>query len=240
MKPAVHIIPVLKDNYCYLLEGADKQCIIIDPGQVKPVELYIQQNGLKPVLILNTHHHADHVAGNVELKSLYDISVSGPKAEENQIRGLTKSVTEGDVIEQSGLSLRVIETPGHTKGHIVFYCEDANALFSGDTVFSLGCGRLLECSPEEMFSSLQKLKTLPPQTDIYCGHEYTVSNGDFALTVDPDNQDLKTRMSEAKKLRTNNLPTLPVTLETELKTNPFLRASDASSFAALRSQKDNF
>jgi len=236
----IHIVPILRDNYCYILEGEDRHCIILDPGQVTPVESYIIQHGLKPVMILNTHHHADHIAGNAELKAKYNIPVIGPKAEQSKIPGMDKGLSEADTVEHSGITLRIIETPGHTKGHIVFHWGDKGALFSGDTLFSMGCGRLLEGSADEMFESLQKLKSLPPETEIYCGHEYTKSNGDFAQTIEPQNTDIQTRLKDVVKLQTNNRPTIPVTLGTELKTNPFLRASDVSAFAAIRKQKDNF
>lgn len=235
----IHIVPILRDNYCYLLEGEDKTCIILDPGQITPVESHIAQHGLKPVLILNTHHHADHIAGNAELKTKYAIPVAGPRAEQTKIPHMDKGLAEGDMIEQSGIVLSVMETPGHTKGHIVFHWKDRDALFCGDTLFSMGCGRLFEGTAEDMFESLQKIKSLPPETGIYCGHEYTASNGSFAQNVESDNTDIQARMKEVLKLRTNNLPTIPVTLETELKTNPFLRAPDVSTFAALRKQKDN-
>lgn len=236
----IHIVPILRDNYCYLLEGEGKACIILDPGQITPVESHIAQHGLKPAMILNTHHHADHIAGNAELKATFDIPVIGPKAEQTKIPRMDKGVSEGDTIEHSGIVLSVIETPGHTKGHVAFYWKDQRALFCGDTLFSMGCGRLLEGSAEEMFASLQKIKSLPPETEIYCGHEYTQSNGAFAQSVDPGNADIQARMKDVVKLQTNNRPTIPVTLATELKTNPFLRAQDVSAFAALRTQKDNF
>ncbi len=236
----IHIVPILRDNYCYLLEGADKVCIIVDPGQVIPVESHIAQHGLKPVLILNTHHHADHVAGNAELKAKYGIPVTGPAAEKTKIPHMDKGVAEGDVIEQAGIALSVLETPGHTKGHIVFHWKDKHALFAGDTLFSMGCGRLLEGTAEDMFASLQKIKSLPPETEIYCGHEYTKANAAFAQFIEPDNNDIKERMKDVVKLQTNNLPTLPVTLAVELKTNPFLRSIDVGTFAERRRQKDNF
>lgn len=236
----IHIVPILRDNYCYLLEGESKDCIIVDPGQITPVESYIAHHGLNPVLILNTHHHADHIAGNAALKEKYAVPVAGPRAERTKIPHMDKALSEGDRIEQSGIVLDVIETPGHTKGHIVFHWKDRNALFCGDTLFSMGCGRLLEGSAKDMFESLQKIKSLPPETDIYCGHEYTEANGDFALSLEPGNTDVQTRMKDVFKLRTNNCPTVPVTLATELKTNPFLRAPDVSAFAAIRKQKDDF
>lgn len=236
----IHIIPILRDNYAFVIEGADRTCIIIDPGQVSPIESFIRQHGLAPVLILNTHHHADHVAGNAELKSLYDVPIICPKSEMHKIPHADKGVSEGDIIGGYGADLRVIETPGHTNGHIVFYADTLDALFCGDTIFSMGCGRLLEGSAEDMFVSLQKIKSLPLQTNIYCGHEYTQANGDFALHLDPHNQDVITRMKDVVKLRSNNIPTIPVTLDSELKTNPFLKSPDAAHFAAIRKQKDNY
>ena len=238
--PTIHIVPVLRDNYCYIVESDDKRCIIIDPGQVVSVAAFIKQHGLTPALILNTHHHADHVAGNAELKQLYDIPVIGPKAEMKLIPHITKGVAEGDVIDECGIRFDILETPGHTNGHIVFYAPALSALFAGDTLFSMGCGRLMEGSAEGLFASLQKLKPLPVETLLYCGHEYTKANGAFAADCEPDNKDIKTRRAEVDKLHANNLPTLPVSLETELKTNPFLRAGDAKKFAELRLRKDSF
>lgn len=236
----IHIVPILRDNYCYLLEGTDKECLILDPGDAEPVAQYIEKNALKPVLILNTHHHDDHIAGNAALKQRYGISVIGPQAEAQSIPSMDQGVHEGDIISQSGITLFIIETPGHTLGHIVFYWKDRAALFSGDTMFSMGCGRLFEGTAEDMYNSFHKLKALPDDTNLYCGHEYTQSNGTFALSIDPDNVDLTSRMTEVNKLRANNQPTLPVTFATERKTNPFLRADTLNEFAGLRARKDNF
>ncbi len=236
----VHVVPILRDNYCYIIEGDDRRCVVIDPGQVAPVQLFLRQNNLTPALILNTHHHADHVAGNAELGSAYDIPVIGPAGEQKLIPHISRGVIHGDTIEEANIRFEVIETPGHTNGHIVFYAPCLNALFTGDTVFSMGCGRLMEGTAEQMFSSLQKLKRLPPQSNIYGGHEYTESNGCFALSVEPNNADLHTRMAEVAKRRANNLATYPVLLETELKTNPFLRVDSEKKFAELRLRKDSF
>lgn len=236
----IHIIPILRDNYCYLIEGTDGECIIVDPGQVKPVEIYIDQKGLTPVAILNTHHHADHVAGNSELSKKYSIPVIGPSAEQNKIPSLTDGVSEGDRVSFAGIDLDVYETPGHTKGHIVFHWKDMNILLTGDTLFSMGCGRLLEGSADEMYESLQKIKSFSLNTMIYCGHEYTETNGRFALSEEPDNTNIQDRMDEVHKRRNNNLPTVPVALEIELKTNLFLKAGSLNEFAGLRARKDSF
>ncbi len=236
----VHIIPVLQDNYCYIVEGDGKRCIIIDPGQVKPVAAHIDQHGLTPVLILNTHHHADHVAGNAELKAAYKIPVLGPTAEEKMIPHLTGTINPGDIVSEAGVNFHVIATPGHTMGHIVFYDAENRLLFAGDTLFSMGCGRLLEGRPDDMFESLSVLKSLPPETLLYCGHEYTESNGAFAASLGPESAELKSRREEVRKLRLNNRPTLPVTLATEMETNPFLQAGNVATFADLRHRKDHF
>lgn len=240
MKPHVHIVPILKDNYAYVIEGAGRQCIIVDPGQVTPVQSFIMQTELTPAAILNTHHHADHAAGNGELSRLYKIPVIGPEKEQSKIPSLTDTVKDGDKIDYAGLLFNIIETPGHTNGHIAFYDADNGNLFCGDTLFSMGCGRLIEGTPEQMFESLRRLSALPAGTSIYCGHEYTESNGRFAMDAEPGNESIRKRMDEIKKLRQNNLPTLPVTMGTELATNPFLRAGDVNEFAGLRARKDDF
>lgn len=236
MTPAIHIVPILDDNYCYIIEGADNQCLIVDPGEANPVKLYLNKNKLKPVAIINTHHHGDHTGGNLD----FGLPVIAPETEKIKIPGFSKSIKDKDKIDLAGIDLTVIETPGHTKGHVILYCEAASALFSGDTLFSMGCGRLFEGSAQDMYESLQKIKQLPPDTKIYCGHEYTAANARFAQHIEPDNNDIALRITEIKKLRDKKEPTIPTTLEMELKTNPFLRADSADSFADLRSQKDNF
>jgi len=240
MTPRIHIIPILRDNYTYLIEGENKACLIVDPGQTRPVQVAIEQQGLKPALILNTHHHADHVAGNAELRAQYNVKTVGPKSEMTLIPRLDRGVSEGDTVEEASVRLQVWATPGHTNGHISFYCEEAKSLFCGDTMFSMGCGRLVEGTAHDMWSSLQRIKSLPIDTNIYCGHEYTESNGAFALSCFPNNPDITARMNDVKKLRMNGLPSLPVTLETELKTNPFLMCGTLEEFIDLRQRKDVF
>ena len=240
MTITVHTVPILRDNYCFVVEGDDKYCLIVDPGQVTPVESFIEANKLKPFLILNTHHHADHVAGNVELAARYKIKIAAPKAEMAHIPGASEGLVDGDTVGGHGISFRVLETPGHTMGHICFYEPQAGILLAGDTLFSMGCGRLMEGSAEHLYNALQKLKHLPPATQIYCGHEYTESNGVFALACEPDNADIKARIAQVAKLRLNDQPSIPVNLETELNTNPFLRAETLPEFAELRAKKDRF
>lgn len=240
MIKTVHIVPILKDNYCYVIEGDDKQCVIVDPGQTKQVEALIGLHDLTPVAIINTHHHADHVAGNLDLKTLYKIPVYGPKSEAAKIPHMDYGLIEGGVFDMAGITLTVIETAGHTTGHICFYDDASRTLMSGDTLFSMGCGRLLEGTAEQMWNSLQRLKQLPDDTQIYCGHEYTESNGAFATHVMPENTAIAARLSEVKKYRMNGMASLPVSLASEKTTNPFLIARDVTEFARLRQMKDNF
>jgi hydroxyacylglutathione hydrolase len=240
MLPSVHVLPILRDNYCYIVQGGKSECIIIDPGQPSPVISFLHEHALTPVAIFNTHHHGDHVAGNAELVRLWNIPVIAPAKEMHKIPMASRPAKEGDVLEFADLSLQVIETPGHTAGHICFYETQGKSLFCGDTLFSMGCGRLLEGTAEEMFQSLEKIKSLSPETMIYCGHEYTEENGNFALGLGPENQALRSRMAEVRILRMNAMPTIPVGLFTELETNPFLKATDAKSFAEIRKRKDKF
>lgn len=236
----IHIVPILRDNYCYIVEGSDKKCVIIDPGQTRPVISAIKDHGLTPVLILNTHHHADHVAGNKELKGEYGIDVLGPEAEMASIPNIDKGIKPGTVIVRAGLGFKVLSTPGHTNGHVSFYEEASKSLFCGDVIFSMGCGRLMEGTATDMWNSLQTLKSLPQDTNIYGGHEYTEANGRFALHLLPENDAIKARMKEIGILRGNDLPTFPTTLAQELMTNPFLMARNVEDFAYFREQKDNF
>ncbi len=233
----IHVIPVLSDNYTYVI-GNNANLIVVDPGEAAPVCEFLGSR--KPDCILLTHHHGDHVGGAVELKTEYKAHVIGPAAESARMPMINQGVTDGDIVRVSGLDIHVIATPGHTNGHCVFWIPQAKALFSGDTLFSLGCGRLFEGTPAQMQDSLQKLAELPEDTLVYCGHEYTESNGRFALSVDPQNQDLIRRMAEVKDLRAAGKPTVPVTLDVEKKTNPFLRAQSVEDFAKLRAMKDEF
>lgn len=234
----VTIIPILNDNYSYLIKSAGKTAII-DPGEAKPVIDYLEEHDLHLDYILNTHHHGDHISGNAALKDKYGAIIAGPKSESHKIAALDQHLTEADQFIFGDESAQIIETPGHTLGHICFYFAESKILFSGDTLFSMGCGRLFEGTPEQMWDSLEKINALPDETMIYCGHEYTASNGAFCLTQEPDNHALKERMAQVKALRANNEPTVPVSLATEKETNVFLRAKNATHFAELRSLKDN-
>jgi hydroxyacylglutathione hydrolase len=235
----VTIVPVLTDNYSYILQSGDAVAVM-DPGEPGPLEIKLAEMGLTPTLILNTHHHADHIAGNRQLKKKYGCKVIGPIADIKRMPDMDEGVKEGSKIQLGDETLRVIETPGHTSGHICFYGEQSHILFAGDTLFSMGCGRLVEGTADQMWNSLEKIMALPDETQIYCGHEYTLVNAKFCHAVEKNNADIKERLSEVKKLTANGKPTIPSTLAQEKKTNVFLRTGKAASFTQLRKLKDNF
>ncbi len=240
MSMNITIIPTLNDNYTYLLEASNGETAIIDAGESTPIIAALKSKELGLNYILITHHHYDHIDGALPLKQHYNAKILAPKKDKHRIPNIDKELSEGDLFEFGDEQVQIIETPGHTTGHICYYAPKSKALFCADTLFSLGCGRLFEGTPEQMQNSLEKLKTLPDETNIYPGHEYTQSNGEFCLTIAPDNAALQTRMEDVQKCRSQNLPTIPVTLGTEKKTNPFLQTKTAEQFARLRSQKDNF
>ncbi|MFZ9609358.1 MAG: hydroxyacylglutathione hydrolase [Methylococcales bacterium] len=248
-------IPVLTDNYIYLLhDSVSGETAVVDPALAQPVLEILDINGWQLTYILNTHHHLDHVGGNLELKQKTRCRIIAANSDSERIPGIDRGVFEGDVIALGSHQATIIETPGHTSGHIVYYFAKDEALFCGDTLFAMGCGRLFEGSAEQMWTSLQKLKVLPSLTRVYCTHEYTQANGRFALSVEPDNVQLQQRMIEVAKLRLLNKSTLPSTIEVEKATNPFFREDnsrlqkklgleDQSAvivFTELRKRKDSF
>jgi hydroxyacylglutathione hydrolase len=248
-------IPVLSDNYVYLIhEPAAGATAVVDPAVAGPVLERLAARGWKLDWILSTHHHADHTGGNLELKKETGCKIAGPKADAARIPGIDHQLAEGDTFKLGEAEAKVFETPGHTSGHISFWFEDARALFCADTLFSLGCGRLFEGTPALMWRSLSKFASMPDDAVVWCGHEYTQSNARFALTVDPDNPDLRKRAEEVERLRAEGRPTVPTTLGLERRTNPFLRpndpairktlgmesASDVEVFAEIRKRKDRF
>jgi hydroxyacylglutathione hydrolase len=225
----VIIIPALKDNYIFLLvDKQTKNSIVIDPAESKPVLDYLNIHGLNLTHILNTHHHGDHIGGNAELKSQTGAKIVASSYDNHRIPGIDKIVTDNDEFILNGINFKVIYTPGHTLGHIVFYSSTFKALFCGDTLFSLGCGRLFEDTAAQMFNSLQKIKALPNDTAIYCAHEYSLNNARFATYIDPYNVALKEKLDNLTELRNNNQPTIPSILSAELACNPFLRTSNIS------------
>ncbi|MDD1643523.1 MAG: hydroxyacylglutathione hydrolase [Methylococcaceae bacterium] len=248
-------IPVLTDNYIYLInDPVSGETAVIDPALAQPVLDVLEKKGWRLTYILNTHHHWDHVGGNLELKQKTGCKIIAAQADRGRIPGIDRGVGEDDVIALGQHQARVISTPGHTRGHVVYHFAEDGALFCGDTLFVMGCGRLFEGTPEQMWNSLQKLKALPPSTRIYCTHEYTQTNGRFALSVEPDNRQLQEKMIEVKQLRAENKSTVPSTIEQEIATNPFFRADSISIqktlglesqspvrvFTELRKRKDSF
>lgn len=234
----VHILPILDDNYSYILENENGDVAVIDPGEAAPIIDWLEQNNKRLTHIINTHHHGDHIAGNKELQEKYSAILAAPKADMHRIPGVDIELEEGTTFTFGGEEAQIIDTPGHTVGHIALYFPNSKALFCGDTLFSMGCGRLFEGTAEQMWNSFEKIMDLPDDTLIYPGHEYTQSNGEFCLRIDPDNTELKQRMNEVIDLRAQNLPTIPTTLGLEKQTNAFLRAGSAKEFAKIRALKD--
>jgi hydroxyacylglutathione hydrolase len=233
----VHAIPVLTDNYVWVLER-DTRCVVVDPGEAAPVQRWIKSRGLSLEAILLTHHHGDHVAGVIAIANA-DIDVFSSTPDLRRIPGVTRGVSDGSTIEVLGATFRVIATPGHTLGAVCYYGE--GMAFTGDTLFAAGCGRLFEGTADQLYRSLRRLvELLPEPTQIYCGHEYTEKNLDFAAGVEPNNEDIKKRIADVKELRRHGKPTLPSTMALEMATNPFLRATDVEMFTELRKVRDEF
>jgi hydroxyacylglutathione hydrolase len=232
-------IPVLSDNYVWLAHDGDETAVI-DPAVAEPVLEAAAARGWKITQILNTHWHPDHVGGNAAIVAATGAKVTGPAGEAARIPGIEHAVGEGDMVRVGNAVGRVFDVGGHTAGHIAYVFDDEGVLFPGDTLFALGCGRLFEGTPDQMFASLAKLKVLPEATKVYCAHEYTQSNARFALTAEPDNAALKARAAAIDAARARGEATVPSTIGEELATNPFLRAADVAEFAARRAAKDSF
>lgn len=218
-------IPLLRDNYGYLVVCEDTGvAAVIDPSEAEPVLDRIEKEKVTPTAILNTHHHRDHTGGNagiIERLARRRLDVYAHKNDKDRIPGLTRPVDEDDQIAIGRLKARVLFIPGHTTGHAAYFF--GRSLFCGDTLFTAGCGRLFEGTAEQMHTSLQKLMRLPDDTLVYCGHEYTEKNLEFALTIEPDNPKLSERLKRARSMRAKGLPTVPSTIAEEKETNPFLR-----------------
>lgn len=251
----IELIPALKDNYIYLLTDREQKiAAVVDPGEAAPVIKALERRRLPLDAVFCTHHHYDHTDGAGELVARYGARLIAPASETERISGITDPVKEGDIVTFGPHQAQVIETPGHTTGHVVFWFEEDKIVFTGDTLFGLGCGRLFEGAPAEMSASLKRLSALPPATSVYCGHEYTQSNARFARAIEPDNEALKRRSDIIDQIRAENMPTLPSTIGLELETNPMLRhdqpelktaigmkdASDADVLAELRKRKESF
>jgi hydroxyacylglutathione hydrolase len=225
----VHQFPCLQDNYGVLIhDAAAGVTASIDAPEAAAVRRALAEKGWNLTHILTTHHHGDHTGGNLELKRETGCTILGPAAEARRIPGIDQAVAGGDTFAFGSHEVRVIDTPGHTAGHIAYWIPDAGIAFVGDTLFAMGCGRLLEGDAKTMWASLQRLMKLPPETRLYCGHEYTVANARFALSIEPDNTELQQRGRESEAQRAAGRPTLPTRLDLELATNPFLRVGAAS------------
>jgi len=248
-------VPCLTDNYAYIIINNNSKTVgVIDPSEALPIISLLNKKNLKLNYILNTHHHFDHIGGNMELKKKYNAKIVGFEGDKHRIPGIDISLKNNEEWIFGDLKVKILHIPGHTLGHICFFFEKEKAAFTGDTLFSLGCGRIFEGSHKQMLTSLNKIKKLPKNTKIYCGHEYTYKNAEFCIKYDTDNVSLKKRFDVVKKLRNKNLPTIPTTLEDELSSNIFLRCDqndlkfklnmenqeDFKVFKKVRDLKDNF
>ena len=248
-------IPCLTDNYSYIIyDNNSKTTGVVDPSEAKPIISFLKKKNLKLNYILNTHHHFDHIGGNIELKNIYNAKIVGFSGDKHRIPGIDISLVNNENWSFGNSTVKVFHIPGHTLGHICFFFKKEKIVFTGDTLFSLGCGKIFEGSHEQMLTSLNKIKQLPKDTMIYCGHEYTYKNAEFCMKYDSDNIDLKKKFEKIKKLRSQNLPTIPSSLEDEIKSNIFLRCDqnvlkiklnmknqeDSKVFKKVRDLKDSF
>lgn len=232
-------IPVLSDNYVWLVhEPVSGETMVVDPAVAPPVLEKAEELGWKISQIWNTHWHPDHTGGNAEIKQATGCTITGPAAEAGRIPTLDVQVKGGDVVRLGDVTADVLDVPAHTAGHIAFHFAEDKAAFVGDTLFAMGCGRLFEGTAEQMFGNMRALEALGDDTAIYCAHEYTLSNGRFALTVEPENTALVQRMAEVVALRDRGKPTVPTTIALEKATNPFMRATSVAELAARRAAKD--
>lgn len=239
--PKVSLVPIFDDNYVPVLIDEDrKEALVVDPGDAAPVSDFLTKHSLKPLALLLTHHHADHIGGARALQEKFQIPSYAPSKEKTAIPFASFYVQEGDVINRGPFRLHVWELPGHTRGHIAYWEKNQKWLFSGDVIFSLGCGRIFDGTMMQQYQSLNRLKTLPPETLIYCAHEYTEKNLLFSLQKDPGNPGLLEFAKEVQNRRQQGLPTVPFTLDQELRLNPFLKASSAAEFQLLREARTHF
>lgn len=237
----IEIIKCLQDNYSYLIiDKKSNVACVIDPSEADPVIDFCEKNKIKIKYILNTHHHYDHVGGNKEIKEFYNSKILGFEHDKNRIPEIDILLKDQEVWKKNNFEAKIFHIPGHTTGHICYYFFNEKILFTGDTLFSLGCGKIFEGTYAQMFNSLRLFKSFPLDTKIYCGHEYTLQNSKFCLQHDPKNKMLINKILKIKENLSQGNPTLPSTIKDELNCNIFLKANDVESFSKLRDLKDNF
>ena len=237
----VEIIPCLKDNFSYLIiDDNNNSACVVDPSEAEPIINFLKNKNINLKYILNTHHHYDHIGGNKDLKKKFRSVIVGFKKDADRIPEIDILVEDNQVWQAENFIAKIIHVPGHTSGHICFHFFKEKLVFTGDTLFSLGCGRIFEGTYKEMFESLNKIKSLPDETKVYCGHEYTLNNSKFCIIYDHQNLKLKKKVEILKQKTQDRLPTIPSTIKDELECNIFLRTNDLESFSKLRDLKDNF
>ncbi len=237
----IKIIPCLQDNYSYLIiDESNNSACVIDPGESQPIINFVENNNINLKYILNTHHHFDHIGGNEELKKKFGSIILGFKNDSYRIPGIDVLLEDNQIWKAQNFVTKIIHIPGHTSGHICYHFFNEKLIFTGDTLFSLGCGRIFEGTYKQMYNSLNKIKSLPVETKVYCGHEYTLNNSRFCMKYDSKNFNLIKKVEIIKKKIENGLPTMPSTIKEELDCNIFLRTKDLASFSKLRDLKDNF
>jgi hydroxyacylglutathione hydrolase len=234
-------VPVLNDNYVWLAhDQASGETLVVDPAVAPPVLQAAAERGWRVTQIWNTHWHPDHTGGNAEIKAATGCTITGPRAEADRIPTLDHTVGEGDRVRLGSIEAEVMEVPAHTSGHIAYHLASERVAFVGDTLFAMGCGRLFEGTAAQMFANMQRLAALPDDTSVYCAHEYTLSNGRYAMVAEPDNAAIADRMALVEAAREHGEATVPTTIGLERATNPFMRARDAAQLAERRTAKDNF
>ena len=251
----VFMFPCLSDNYGFLIhDPVENLTATVDTPEVNAIEGALNQKGWQLTHIINTHHHYDHAGGNLELKKKTNCTIIGPLQDKDRIPGIDLAIEHAQEFKFGSFEVKGFHTPGHTTGHMVYYFESEKIAFVGDTIFAMGCGRLFEGTPQQMLESLDLIMSWPDETMLYCAHEYTQTNAEFAITVDGKNEDLIKRKSEVEALRKDLIPTVPTQLQLEKKTNPFLRSDDheirlelgmvessrTEVFAEIRNRKDQF
>ena len=237
----IEIIKCLQDNYTYLIiDETNKNACVVDPGESDPIINFLKNKDINLKYILNTHHHHDHIGGNLELKKKYGSKIVAFKDDNDRIPEIDIFVQDNQIWKADNFEAKIYHTPGHTTGHITFHFFNEKKIFTGDTLFSLGCGRIFEGTFEQMFNSLCKIKKLPRETEIYCGHEYTLQNSNFCIKHDSKNSKLRDKIIKIKEKIAHGLPTIPTNLGEEIECNIFLKAQNIETFSKLRDLKDNF